>query len=195
MLASTISLQYPTNLICATILTGVYDVNRNELLVEDDFDRIKDWYESIVKLQLRGIVFHNTFSQKTIENYQNEYISFVAVDYDKSLKANAFRYLIYQAFLEQYHDKIAHLFVTDISDVVVVKNPFLQPLFLANPAALFCGDELETLDNEWMNNHSTHLRNSIPTFADYEQKNLHKTLLNCGIIGGNVQTMKRLMDD
>lgn len=30
--------------------------------------------------------------------------------------------------------------------------------------------------------------------CNYEQKNQKKTLLNCGIIGGNVQIMKMLMD-
>lgn len=194
MLASNIHLQHPSNLICATILTGVYDVNRNELLAEDDFERIKDWYESIVKLQLRGVVFHNTFSQKTVEAYQNQYVTFLNVEYGKRLNANVFRYLIYREFIRQYSHKIANIFVTDISDVVVVQNPFVQPLFLENPDALFCGDEVETLDNEWMQNHSTHLRNSIVGFAAYEQKNQKETLLNCGIIGGNVQVMKTLMD-
>ena len=189
-----IPLHSPCNLICATLLTGVYDVNRNEAIAEDDFSRIKDWYDSVLKLQLRGIIFHNTFSQQTVETYQNEQVTFVAVDYDKHFNANVFRYLIYQDFIRQYGHKISNLFVTDISDVVVVQNPFIQPLFLANPDTLFCGDEPETLDNEWMQNHSTHLRNSMPGFADYEQKNQKETLLNCGIIGGSVEVMRALMD-
>ncbi len=195
MLFPDFSLASPCNLICATLLTGVYDVNRNESVAEDDFTRIKDWYESIVKLQLRGVIFHNTFSKKTVETYQNEQVSFVTVDFDKCLNANVFRYLIYQDFIRQFEDKILNVFVTDVSDVEVIQNPFVQPLFLANPDTLFCGDEPETLDNEWMQNHSTHLRNLMPGFADFEQRNQKETLLNCGIIGGDVQVMKRVMDN
>jgi len=182
------------NLICATLLTGVYDVNRNELLAHDDFGRIKDWYDSVQKLGLRAVIFHNTFSKKTVETYQNEQISFVAVPHDKRFNANVFRYLVYQDFAKTYSGKIANLFVTDIADVVVVQNPFEQPFFMENPNALFCGDEPTTLNNEWMQNHSTHLRNKIPDFADYEHQNQHKTLLNCGIIGGNIHIMSHLLD-
>ena len=187
-------LTQPCNVLCATILTGVYDVNRNELLAQDDFERVKDWYDSVQKLGLRAVIFHNTFSEKTVETYQNDQITFETVQYDKRFNANVFRYLVYQNFVETHAENIANIFVTDIADVVVVQNPFEQPLFKENPDALFCGDEPTTLDNEWMRNHSTHLRNEIPAFADYERENQQKTLLNCGIIGGNAQTMSRLLD-
>ena len=181
-------------IICATLLTGVYDVNRNEILAEDQFEIIKDWYHSIIKLQLRGIIFHNTFSNETVNTYQNANVSFIKVNYDGTLNANVYRYLIYKNFLEAYADKISHLFVTDIADVEVIKNPFTETLFLNNPETLFCGDELEKLNNEWMQNHNTHLRNSISGFAAYEEENKNKTLLNCGVIGGSFTVMKKLID-
>ena len=184
----------PSNLIFASILTGVYDVNRNEKLSEDDFETVNNWYDSVVQLKLKGVIFHNTFSEKTAEKYQNEYVSFEKIAFDASFNPNVFRYLAYQSFIETNFHSIKNVFVTDVSDVVVLQNPFQQTLFLDNPDALFCGDEAEILDNEWMQNHSTHLRNSIPNFLAYEQLNKHKTLLNCGIIGGNVHTMKALMD-
>ena len=183
----------PCNLIFATILTGVYDVNRNENLPEDDFERVREWYDSMVKLKLRGIIFHNTFSEKTVQSHQNAYISFENVAFNPIFNANVFRYLVYDDFIKRHFQFIKNVFVTDISDVVVIQNPFIQPLFFNNPDALFCGDEAEILDNEWMQNHSTHLRNSIADFRDYEEKNKTKTLLNCGIIGGNASTMQDLM--
>ena len=182
-------------IICATLLTGVYDVNRNELLAEDQFDIIKDWYNAIIKLQLKGIVFHNTFSEKTVKTYQNKNVSFIKVHYDAQYNANVYRYFIYKDFLEANADKIDHVFVTDIADVEVIKNPFTDPLFLNHPETLFCGDEPEILNNEWMQNHSTHLRNSMAGFASYEEENKNQTLLNCGIIGGSVKVMKTLMDE
>jgi hypothetical protein len=65
-----------------------------------------------------------------------------------------------------------------------VKNPFIDPYFLENPTAIFCGDEPKTLNDDWMKEHSTNLRNKIPDFNAYEKRFEHETLLNCGIIGG-----------
>ena len=181
------------NYIFATILTGVYDVNRNELLEKDSFKLIQQWYDAIVALQLNAIVFHNTFSEKTIAKYENEYIKFIEVEYDKTFNPNVYRYFIYQDYLTANSDKIDHLFITDIADVEVLQNPFIDELFIQNNDFLFCGDEPKILDNEWMRNHCTHLRSLIPDFENYEASNKTKTLLNCGIIGGTIYTMKSLI--
>lgn len=176
-------------IICASLFTGNYDVNRNELLADDDFEIIRKWYQSIIDLDLKGIIFHNNFSDETVKTYQNQNIQFVKVDFDTVLNANVYRYIVYNNFFKAYADEIKNAFVTDIADVEVIQNPFEQSLFLDNPNSLFCGDELEILDNEWMNNHNTHLRNSISDFIDYEHQNKAETLLNCGIIGGSIDTM------
>jgi hypothetical protein len=77
------------------------------------------------------------------------------------------------------------IFVTDITDVTLVKNPFNDPFFNENSKAIFCGDEPKTLQNDWMMDHSTHLRKNISDYADYESKFKSETLLNCGIIGSS----------
>ncbi len=187
-------LKQPCNLVCATLLTGIYDVNRNETINEGDFSRVSLWYESIIQARLQGVIFHNTFSAETTERYTNEYITFIRVDIPDHLNANVARYLIYQDFIQANYNAIQHLFATDISDVEVVINPFTHPLFTSNPDALFCGDESKPLDNDWMNDHSTHLRQSIPDFAAYELANKQQTLLNCGVIGGRIDVMKKLID-
>lgn len=79
--------------------------------------------------------------------------------------------------------------MTDISDVVVVQNPFIQPLFIDNPDTLFCGDEPKPLDNEWMRDHSEHLRVGIADYAAYEETFRESPLLNCGIVGGSREVM------
>jgi hypothetical protein len=86
-------------------------------------------------------------------------------------------------------EKLAHppdnIFVTDVSDVTLINNPFTSALFKESPNTLFCGDEPSLLANEWMNAHSTSLRTQIDDFASFEELFAAKTLLNCGIIGGN----------
>ncbi|MDI1235520.1 MAG: hypothetical protein PSX81_14675 [bacterium] len=182
------------NFIFASILTGVYDVNRNENLQHDDFSIVEKWVSSIVKLKLNGILFHNTFSKETVDNYANKYVQFVNVEYNKELNPNIYRYYIYQDYISKNLQNINNLFVTDVSDVEVVANPFESPLFKENPNRLFCGDEPEILDNEWMRNHCNHLRDSMPEFRNFEALNQYKTLLNCGIIGANINVMKDLFD-
>lgn len=186
-------------LICATLLTGVYDVNRNEQLAEDNPALIEKWCASLRRLQVHGLIFHNNFSEATIARFSDKHLHFVRVGYDGQLNPNAYRYFIYEALLSKYGTKrdgnpaIRSIFVTDISDVEIVQNPFIQPLFTDNPGHLFCGDEPTVLHNDWMLEHGTYLRENLPGYADFETTHAQDPLLNCGVIGGNTAVMRPLM--
>ncbi len=178
-----------SNLILACHITGIFDVNRNTTLPDDDFDLVKEWANSIKNQNLTGILFHNNFSEATIQSHQNQNLRFVKVELPDGFSPNVFRYFLYLHFIKKHIQTLRNLFVTDVSDVVVIQNPFDSPLFISNPGSLFCGDEPETLENDWMKAHSAHLRSEIADFADYEEKYKNTTLLNCGIIGGNAKLM------
>lgn len=180
----------PKGLIMTCHITGIYDVNRDNTLQDDDYELVRNWAESVGALGLKGIIFHNNFSSKTVKKRKNEHISFVKIRYDRRFNPNVYRYLVYQDFLQHYADGLENVFVTDASDVVVVKNPFIEPLFMARPEALFCGDEPKKLDNDWMHAHSEHLRSKIKDYAAYERTFGQETLLNCGIIGGKMPIFK-----
>lgn len=182
------------NIICASLFTGVFDVNRSEMLPPDDFQIIEKWCSSIQNLGLQGIVFHNNFSEKTISEGKNEHIQFIRVDFQTKLNANVYRYLVYLDFLKKYGHQIQNIFFTDVADVEVVKNPFSDSFFNENSESLFCGDEEELLDNPWMRDHCTHLRNSIPEFVEFEGNNRNETLLNCGVIGGKIELILLVME-
>jgi hypothetical protein len=177
------------NIILACHFTGVYDVNRNTTLEDDNYALVQAWAESIQLLNLHGVIFHNSFSEETCQKFSNENITFIEVEYNPAFNPNVFRYFIYKDFLLNFSSTIHSVFVTDVSDVVVVQNPFETFLFQENRDTIFCGDEPKTLDNEWMNDHSTHLRNQITGFVEYEQSFAQSTLLNCGIIGGSTTVM------
>ncbi len=184
-----IDFKLANNLIVSSCITGVYDVNRNSILKEDDFSIVSDWAKSITDLGLQGIIFHNSFSEATCKANENEFIRFIKVTYNAQYNPNVFRYFIYNEFLKEQSHCIKNIFFTDVSDVIVLKNPFLEQLYLQNQTAIFCGDEPENLDNDWMQKHSQHLRNQIADYANYETHFKNETLLNCGIIGGNVEMM------
>jgi hypothetical protein len=176
--------------IVASYISGVYDVNRNTILADDDYSIIQDWVNSISKLKLKGIVFHNNCSLDTCERYQNEYITFIKIDHDVQFNPNVYRYYIYNEFLKLNSEFINNIFFTDISDVIVLKNPFLERLYIDNPTSIFCGDEPKILNNEWMQQHSENLRNNIHDYKMYEYNFANSVLLNCGIMGGSITVMK-----
>ena len=176
--------------IVASYISGVYDVNRNTVLADDDYSIIQDWVNSISKLKLRGIVFHTNCSVATCERYQNEYITFIKIDHDVQFNPNVYRYHIYNEFLKLNSEFINNIFFTDISDVIVLKNPFLEQLYIDNPTSIFCGDEPKILNNEWMQQHSENLRNNIHDYKMYEYNFANSVLLNCGIMGGSITVMK-----
>jgi hypothetical protein len=173
------------NFIMACHIAGVYDVNRSTTLPADDYGIVKEWADSVAALRLNGVIFHNNFSDETCQKYQNEYVRFVKITHNPQYNPNVYRYLVYQDFLQKETNNIENVFFTDVADVVVVNNPFEQPLFLENKHALFCGDEPQILHNEWMQAHAAHLRNKIADYADYEAQFSTEPLLNCGIFGGN----------
>jgi hypothetical protein len=182
------------NLILACHITSVYDVNRNTTLEDDNYALVRDWATSITQQKLQGIIFHNNFSPETCEKYSSDAISFVKITYNATFNPNVFRYFVYYTYLQEHLHRYKHIFLTDISDVTLVKNPFIDPFYLENSNALFCGDEAKTLNDDWMQAHSTHLRERIADFAAYEQTFAHETLLNCGIIGGNAPLVFKFIE-
>ena len=174
-----------TNLIMACLITGVHDVNRNTTLPNDERYLINEWAESIAAAEVRGVVFHNNLSEATCKSFDQGKISFIKIDYDLQFNPNVFRYFVYLDFLKKHIQQINGVFITDISDVVLVKNPFNEAFFVENSSTLFCGDEPKLLNNEWMIAHAENLRNNIADYGGYESKFADETLLNCGIIGGS----------
>ena len=178
-----------SNIVLACHITGIYDVNRNTTLQDNNYELVRNWAESLAAAHLQGVIFHNNFTAETCEKYENEHISFIKIDYDNRFSPNVYRYFIYRNFLQQEKHRLKNIFVTDISDVIVLRNPFSDPFFLENPTSIFCGDEPTILRTDWMQAHSEVLRNTIADFTDYEMKFGNETLLNCGIIGGEASLL------
>ena len=190
-----INFKIPSNLIVASHITGVYDVNRSTTLANDDFSLVADWANSITGLGLHGIIFHNNFPEATCNLHQSAHLHFIQVDHNPKYNPNVFRYAIYAQFLKNYARQINNIFFTDVSDVIALKNPFEEQLYRNNPTSIFCGDEPEVLENEWMQKHAQHLRSKIPDYTTYEANFKNATLLNCGVIGGNFSIVHPFIDE
>jgi hypothetical protein len=180
--------------VLASLLTGLHDVNRDATLEADDFGHVAQWAEAIRVAGLLGIIFHNGFSLDTVARHTGEHLRFERVTADPAYNPNVNRYFFYRDFLLQHAGEFSDVALTDISDVVIVRNPFTAAEYLAHPAAIFCGDEPKTLDNPWMQAHSAHFRKQVPGFADYEAAFAQSTLLNCGVVLGKVSTICSLLE-
>ncbi|NBW72767.1 MAG: hypothetical protein EBR24_08285 [Flavobacteriia bacterium] len=168
-------------------MTYGFRVNRTITLDDDNYELVRDWAESVAEHQLQGIIFHNNFTSETCEKFKNDYISFIKIDSNNQFNPNVYRYFVYNDFLQQHVQFFKNIFVTDITDVTLLTNPFIDSYFIENPTAIFCGDEPKTLNNDWMRDHSTNLRNNISDYVEYESKFGSETLLNCGVIGSKAQ--------
>ena len=182
------------NYVFACLLTGIFDVNRNELIADDNFEVVQKWYNSMVDLKLNAVLFHNSFSDETVSKFENEYVKFEKVVQNDSFNPNINRYFVYQDYITNHQAEINNLFLTDISDVTVILNPFEHNYFKANKNKIFCGDENKILNNDWMHDHCLHLRNEITNFVAFEVENQDKTLLNCGVIGGSKTIILELLN-
>ncbi len=185
----------PTDfLLMACHITGVYDVNRNTTLEPDNYRLVQAWAESVAAAKIKGVIFHNNLSPKTCETHTNAYVSFVGIDYNPTFNPNVFRYFVYRDYLQKHALKTRGVFVTDVSDVVLVNNPFEDQRFIDQPNAIFCGDEDKPLNNEWMRDHATHLREQIADYAAYENRFGQDILLNCGIMGGHTSVFMGFLE-
>jgi hypothetical protein len=54
------------NVILSCLISGVYDVNRNTILENNNYDLVRDWADSLTSLKVKGIIFHNSFSKKLV---------------------------------------------------------------------------------------------------------------------------------
>jgi hypothetical protein len=183
------SLNLPASVVMACHFTGIYDVNRNHVLNDDDFSLVKEWADSLRANKTVGILFHNNFSEITKATYENKWLHFVKVDYHPDFNPNVYRYCIYHQFIQAHLEQLTHFFLTDVSDVVMVNNPFEDRFFFEQPDLIFCGDEPTQLNNSWMQDHGTHFRSQVPDYEAVEAEHANSVLLNCGIVGGHINKM------
>lgn len=153
-----------------------------------------DRYFSMKNLGLKGIICHDGLSKEFISKYETENIQFIYFEIDKKRphSLNNLRFHLYLDLLEEGKLlEFTHVFMTDVSDVTVVKNPFSE--ISSNDHTLYIGhdEEGKVEENEWMMNLirfcDKHLSESLKNTI------LRKEVLNAGVIGGHVTTIKNLL--
>ena len=170
------NLNKPKNVIMTTYFCNKKDPQRNKKAECNKYEYIKPWYDSVKKLNLNGIIFHDGMSEKFINKYQTDKIKFVYVNSSQfKYSLNDQRFLIYHDYILK-NKNIENIFMTDGNDVTIVNTPF-------NKFKGICvGSELGNLNkNSWIRNKSKNFNNNKYHF----ESNNEGLIYNAGILGGN----------
>ena len=162
---------YGKDVVIACYFANVMDPQRNQAWFADPraIDKLKHSVES------RGyefVLIHNCF------DLPNRVTVSTTPYFERWLKE--WQYL-------RDHPEIANVFVVDATDVDMVNNPFTQ----MKRGKLYVGDEPNLKINcTWMI--TNHLE---PSVNRYLRENRDKPLLNCGVVGGDRQTIMNVCKD
>jgi len=113
------------------IITSYYfnkpDPQRNKFYRED-FNYIKQFYNSLINHNLDCIIFHDGLSDEFLKKYTTDKIRFIKFSHDdyKTSSGNDTRYLVYLDYLKDKNTDYDKIIISDISGIEFLENPFNQ---------------------------------------------------------------------
>lgn len=172
------------NYIASCLFTTCIDPLRG---IKWDFNPqiINVWYNSGLEIcksspNTQLIVFHDGLSSEFINQYDLNYINFIQVPECGFYSPHDYRWFIYENFTQ--NNQFNSIFFTDISDVIIASNPFLD----IDDKVLYMGDEQHhTWNNEWALPRNEYYINNIEDFNLIFNSNNNGPFLNAGVLGGN----------
>tara|TARA_Y100000385_G_scaffold246985_1_gene266683 strand:+ start:1288 stop:2052 length:765 start_codon:yes stop_codon:yes gene_type:complete len=156
----------------------------------NSYDYMYSWYMSMNHIGLSGIIFHDNLSEEFIEKYETDKIKFIKVELG-SYSTNDERFIIYSMYLEKA--KYKKVFMTDISDVFIKKDPFE----LIGDDYLHIGKDMEQTPKLGMNGWCVQKANQLIQEGKGQlkvnQDFAEMTLMNAGVIGGRLNIVLELI--
>jgi hypothetical protein len=156
-------------------------------VLQNNISYIKPWYDSIDKLDLNGIVFYDNLDTEFVNKYQTHRIKFIKVN-PSYYSNNDWRFFIYRDY---FHDnKYDSVFLTDGSDVSVVKNPH-EVVDRYNYIDFFvCKDSILLNQFPYIQIHNQAKWENLHWFIKNQQ---HLPLINMGVIGGKYSNIQAFL--
>jgi hypothetical protein len=158
---------------------------------------MRRWYASVRRLGLPAVVFHDRLSRDFVARHTTARIRFRRVR-STPWTPNDARFFHYHAFLRR--QPVARVFLTDISDVTVMRDPFAgmcrfrTPLFIgAEVYAPPIGDKIR--EHTWLRRRIDEARgprsSQVPDF--FAARGYHLPTLNAGVLGGDARAVRRFL--
>jgi hypothetical protein len=195
-----------TILYLSAYLNSYHDNHKNTNTNKNNFEDIENYYQSIMKNNLNSVIIVDDTDDEFINKYSNNNISFIkkkeilddtnifGID-ENIIQPHDLRFILFFHYitqLKQTGSQYEYFVMTDISDVIIIKD--LEDLFNKyNNKTLFIGKENDViLRNEWFHDYFNHI-NSVYNhkFKRYQFKN--KTILNCGIVAGHIEIIIKFL--
>jgi hypothetical protein len=171
--------RFSKNYVISCYFTSVADAQRRSQLETDKHEYICDWYKSLKNQNVNIVILHDGLSNEFMKNYPN--IQFEKVSpVPEGMLLYDYRWHTGYEFLKKVNAD--NVFFTDISDSVMVNNPFEQKEYKTD--ILYCGDEPCVIrENTWLrkslvNNDMMALPEFSTLYGGY------KRVVNPGVLGG-----------
>ena len=150
---------------------------------QNSLDYIKGWYDSVKALGIEGRVFYDNLDKEFVEKYTTLNIKFIKVEIS-DYSYNDWRYFCFRNYLEE--NKFDQVFLTDASDVTVVKNP--AALFDEFPQTNYflCKDSIKLHQFPYLNGHK---QLGFDNYILFFINQFEWDLINNGVIGAKYDDM------
>ena len=164
--------------IITTYFTSDKDPQRPEIWANDNFSIIENFYNGVTQHGLNCIILIDNSSDNFIKKYETDKIKFIRCD-SSGLNMVDIRWKLYANLLKSRPD-IKRVFFIDVSDVLILKNPFN----FIEPGKIYCGDEDSiNMKNSWMMDRYFLLNQ--PAILNKLSNYANKQIVNAGVLGGD----------
>lgn len=185
-------------------LTNKYDYHKKIHLDPNDYDYIKDYYESIIKTNQEAIIITDGASDEFIKQYTTDKILFYKpkTEIHDNMQLHDSRFIYFKEYIEQ-DTETDYFVLTDVADVLVF-NP-IESIIKLECNMLYVGMEGESLNvNKWFDkkyyfdNENLHKNNGLKKYIwshlnDYCTLFKNKRIINCGAICGHKHILLKLL--
>jgi len=148
-------------------------------VLQNNFDYIKNWYNSIVSLGLEARVFYDNLSDEFLRTYETDKIKFVHAA-PSEYSNNDWRFFAYKKYL--LANKFDSVFLTDGSDVAVVKDPSQILIDFPDTDYFICKDSIKLVEFPYLWIHRDLKWDNLQFFTENAKE---WDLINMGVIGGS----------
>jgi hypothetical protein len=157
-------------------------------VLQNNFEYISAWYNSIINIGVSARIFYDNLTEDFIKKYTTDKIQFIKVNIS-DYSNNDWRFFCYRNYLE--NNNFDSVFLTDGSDVKVVKNPSLILSEYPDTDLFVCKDSITLGQFPYCQLHQQVGWDNLDWFI--KNKN-NLPLINMGVIGGSYSNIQTFLD-
>ena len=176
-----------------TYFTSKMDPQRWTFTKANDFRYMSAWYDSLINQGLQAVIFHDGLSQEFMDLIEPQVFLKKVLLGDHSM--NDERFLHYMRYIES-RPNIKRVLLTDISDVVFLRNPFDLMRLLGD--RLYIGEDRlispTVGSNGWLQNKLIKCYGlDFDEHGDTKSLSKFSVVYNAGVIGGPRNVVLRFL--